>query len=110
MDKGIDLIAAERQRQIDVEGWTQEHDQKHNDFQLSGAAICYAYEAGCTQTYKPRPRIDRLITDLWPFGYNWWRPSSLSSGVIKKEHSIRMLVKAGALIAAEIDRLQNEGE
>lgn len=36
------------------------------------------------------------MPDGWPFGQDWWKPSN---------DPIRNLVKAGALIAAEIDRL-----
>lgn len=34
----IDEIAAERQRQVEVEGWTAEHDDKHADGSLAQAA------------------------------------------------------------------------
>jgi len=36
-----------------------------------------------------------LMENLWPWGKEWWKPSDRR----------RDLVKAGALIAAEIDRL-----
>jgi len=39
------------------------------------------------------------VMSLWPWGSEWWKPS---------KDPIRDLVKAGALIAAEIDRLQKE--
>ena len=42
MKTGIELIAEERQRQIDVEGWTKEHDAKHICDELALAAVCYA--------------------------------------------------------------------
>lgn len=41
MKSGIELIADERQRQIEVEKWTPEHDSEHKTFELSGAAACY---------------------------------------------------------------------
>lgn len=89
MKTGIELIAAERQRQIEVEGWTAEHDDRHDDEQLSLAALCYV-----------RPQSDRLPYSQreWPFETSWWKP--------ERNDRIRELVKAGALIAAEIDRLQ----
>jgi hypothetical protein len=40
---GIERIAEERQRQIEVEGWTSEHDEQHIFGELSGAASCYAH-------------------------------------------------------------------
>jgi hypothetical protein len=42
---GIELIAAERERQVSVEGWTPEHDDKHDSGSLVAAAVTYALEA-----------------------------------------------------------------
>lgn len=38
---GADLIANERQRQLDKEGWTPEHDDKHTELELTRAAVAY---------------------------------------------------------------------
>lgn len=38
----IDEIAAERERQKSVEGWTLEHDDEHADGSLADVAACYA--------------------------------------------------------------------
>lgn len=84
---GAELIAAERQRQMNVEGWTPEHDAEHSQHELLQAAICYAR----TVEYG-----DMQDAEDWPWTENWWKPSA---------DPIRNLVKAGALIAAEIDRL-----
>lgn len=84
---GVDRIAAERSRQIEQEGWTAEHDDGHaNDLLL--AAIAYSYEG--IRTGHP------MALAIWPWDEEWWKPTD----------RIRSLVKAGALIAAEIDRLQ----
>lgn len=85
---GVDLIAAERQRQIDAEGWTPKHDRLHIQGQLVDAAVCYAL--AFTEKSPPGRR--------WPWEQRWWKPSDRK----------RNLVKAGALIAAEIDRLQRK--
>ena len=45
-EDGAALIAAERQRQIDAEGWTPEHDAEHGDDALACAAAVYALPAG----------------------------------------------------------------
>lgn len=94
---GADLIAAERQRQIDVEGRTPEHDARHDEGDLLHAAVCYV-EAGhrVTQGWglHPRPPIGLWV---WPWDHIDWKPDP--------DDPIRNLVKAGALIAAEIDRL-----
>ena len=84
---GAELIAAERQRQIGAEGWTAEHDDEHRGGELARAAIAYAIHA-----YFP---YSASVDYHWP-----WRTR------IKPGSQISDLVKAGALIAAEIDRLQ----
>ena len=89
---GIELIAAERERQISVEGWTAEHDDKHNNRQLVRAAACYADPTYETVEFEMRDTPYR-----WPWEPSWWKPD---------RDPIRNLVKAGALIAAEIDRMQ----
>lgn len=91
---GIELIAEERKRQIEVEGWTPEHDSNHNCGQLSDAAICYAMRGYW------KKRLSTWFAVIWPFGIEWYKPS--------ENDRVRDLVKAGALIAAEIDRLQNK--
>lgn len=85
----IEDIAAERQRQIEVEGWTPEHDDEHGNEELAHAAACYALG---TREVGTNP--DNL-TYIWPWHADWWKPSDRR----------RQLVKAGALIAAEIERL-----
>lgn len=85
MRTGVELIAAERQRQITTEGWTAEHDQKHDQGQLVDAAVCYLV-----------PTDDDVHDWYWPWARSWWKPTP--------DDRIRELVKAGALIAAEIDR------
>ena len=74
---GAGLIAAERQRQVSEEGWTPEHDDEHIDGYLAIAAahLCCGF------------------SDRWGL-YD------------KHRHNRqRQLVIAGALIAAELDRL-----
>lgn len=88
MESGIELIASERQRQIDTEGWTIEHDNTHTKGELAQAAMVYA------MPFKLRPFLQP--TKLWPWNLKWWKPGE----------RINELTKAGALIAAEIDRLQ----
>lgn len=101
---GIELIAAERARQLSEEGWTVEHDDEHNGGELVRAAVAYA---DCNPVMKLRhesfvlksQRAKMVIfSDAWPWGWGWYKPSP--------EDPIRNLVKAGALIAAEIDRMQ----
>jgi hypothetical protein len=97
MKTGIELIADERERQVSQEGWTPEHDNEHEECELTEAAVCYALtgrEVALQATVCPNP-------SGWPWDMKSWKPSP---------DPIRNLVKAGALIAAEIDRLNRAGE
>ena len=89
--KGAELIAAERHRQVTQLGWSAAHDDSHRCGELVVAAIRYA-----TQDLR-RPKLRILAARSWPWAREWWKPSVITE---------RNLVKAGALIAAEIDRLQ----
>jgi hypothetical protein len=96
---GVGLIAKERARQLAVEGWTPEHDDHHTDQSLAQAAACYAW--------PPMRPIE--IKKAWPWKLWEWKPElfAVDAGeVAKAEARIRVLAKAGALIAAEIDRLE----
>lgn len=91
---GADLIAAERRRQIEAEGWTPEHDDEHDGCELTQAAVAYAFQAVDQVNGACWPDEIGLF---WPWDRSWWKSS---------DDPIRNLVKAGALIAAEIDRLK----
>ena len=89
VDSGSQLIAAERQRQIDEEGWTKEHDAQHTHGSLAGAAISYIL--------FNYPTIHHLTKNFWPWEWVLFKPDP--------QDTVRNLAKAGALIAAEIDRI-----
>lgn len=95
MKTGIELIAEERQRQVSGENFRAEHDDQHSDGELADAGAYYALTDGA------RKIVDECDIPVWPFEDNWLKivPGN-SNG------RVRNLVKAGALIAAEIDRLQ----
>ena len=108
-ESGAGLIAAERQRQIETGGYTAEHDDLHNErAELLDAARCYAL-LGRT-SFRPHHRAPH--PDLLPHDYGWpWRSDDQAGPpqVLRwspSQDPIRNLTKAGALIAAEIDRLQ----
>ena len=84
-------VLAERKRQITAEGWTPEHDDEHGDGSMCMAAVCYAEWAH----YGHPNDGEGLIPINWPWAPDWWKPG---------DHR-RNLVKAGALILAEIERL-----
>lgn len=92
---GVEMIAAERTRQIEVEGFI---DDVTNcpDGELVIAAMCYAAPES---TYGPLRFFKSAYRPaMWPWLKRDWKPTP--------DDRIRELVKAGALIAAEIDRLQ----
>jgi len=82
-------VLAERQRQISAEGWTPEYDDQHNSGDMAFAAACYA-------TATPEGFSDIV---QWPWAAKWWKPAGPR----------RNLVKAAALILAEIERLDRAG-
>lgn len=91
MKDGLQRIIAERKRQVEQEGWDEDHDNGHWLGELSAAACCYA-EAAEKQVIG----LTVEISASWPWTHDWWKPS---------DDPIRNLERAGALIAAEIDRL-----
>jgi hypothetical protein len=92
--RGARDVLAERERQIDEEGWTPEHDDQHTDGSIARAAGCYALHASGLPEQHAR--------HFWPWEWKWWKPSP--------QDARRMLVKAAALIIAEIDRLDRAAE
>lgn len=103
---GVEIIAEERQQQIEEHGYTIEHDKHYTNNELLRAAMCYIQQCkyvGCAVWQ------DRVPTD-WPFQAKYWKPRPYFDNnkcpIIDVESAIKMLSKAGAFIAAEIDRLK----
>lgn len=99
---GVEHIAAERQRQIEKEGWTAEHDRQHVGGELAMVAALYAapkrlYE----QNFNNRE-------DYIAFQDPWPRSWACRYDKREKHSRLRRLEIAGALIAAEIDRISVE--
>jgi hypothetical protein len=82
-------VLNERVRQVDIEGWTPEHDDQHGYGQMAGAAACYALQ-GATHWATAE-----AVTRFWPWEGKWWKPTTVRSS----------LVKAAALLIAEIERI-----
>lgn len=98
---GARAIAEERSRQIGAEGYDQWHDDDHDRGQLAMAAVCYAACAAGRKVYVKGLTV--ALSDPWPWDKDSdKRPEGRPP---TREESIRLLEKAGALIAAEIDRL-----
>lgn len=94
MPASILAIAAERRRQIDVEGWTAEHDDEHEPGIIGIAGAAYAMAA--RYRYQGVQQINP--PGCWPWSNDWWKP----------QDNRRDLVRAGALIAAELDRMDRD--
>jgi hypothetical protein len=85
MSPAMLAVIAERRRQVDTEGWTTEHDDAHATGELARAGGAYARKAGTMLNVPPNE---------WPWDADWWKPQGFR----------RDLVRAGALILAEIER------
>lgn len=102
---GADLIAAERERQLTGEEWTSEHDDCHVKGEMALAAAVYA---------MPEETRDIMIFHtplrlwIWPWR-GFWKPGRAPYSHPERtdpiDQRVHELVKAGALMAAEIDRL-----
>lgn len=98
MMTGVGRIAAERERQRVGEGYTAAHDDRHDDATLVAAACCYAALARRQADGTVQISVEGMPPPVgWPWDIYDWKPSN---------DPARNLVKAGALLAAEIDRLQ----
>jgi hypothetical protein len=108
---GIERIAAERTRQIEEEHYDAAHDDEHGIGELSVAAACYAAGASGERIYRMETFAAAVrFVDPWPWSDgDDRRPYDLNEGTLladpTDEQAIRLLEKAGALIAAEIDRI-----
>lgn len=99
MFTGIELIAEERQRQKDAEGYTRQHDSEHINCELAYVASYYAAPENIYVKEETENNI--YFSECWP--RNWDKKYNKKN----KHNRIRQLVIAGALIAAEIDRIQD---
>ena len=84
--RALQDVADERQRQRDAEGWTLDHDDGHKGGELARAGACYALHAGTN--------LGGQTPLFWPWAKEWFKPKTAR----------RDLVRAAALIIAEIER------
>lgn len=112
MKTGIQLIAEEREKQL--KRWSLEHDDEHTAFEISSYAASHIAHAQNVD-FKNHTHYDgagnvarfqvRLIDEETEDGESIWENGN-PFDQIEDKTSIESLVIAGALIAAEIDRLQ----
>lgn len=93
ISKAVDDVIAERVRQIEVEGYDEAHDDKHTNGEIANAAACFAM----TPWRRSLALFggDTVFDRIWPWAKKHWKPKD-------RRHS---LVVAGALIIAEIERI-----
>lgn len=102
---GVEMIVRERNRQIVTERWSSQHDDTHTDDSLAIVAAMYAVADVDNVSVMRHTDINdredqRKYFDAWPA--TW-----AATFDKRAEHPrLRQLAIAGALIAAEIDRLQ----
>ncbi len=110
---GIELIQEERARQV-AKGYNEEHDDGESAFQLSTAAGHYIANAQNKNfkdhshndgTALARFQIRNFETDKWSQEWPWKDKDGRKNADV-----MTSLIKAGALIAAEIDRLLKDQE
>lgn len=97
MKTGIELIAEERERQVSKEKYDADHDDSHGGGSILAAGIAYATAAQHQSIHGKRTDFELVRTMYWPWSKRDWKPSP---------DRVRNLVKAAALLAAEIDREQ----
>ena len=88
---GAELIAKEREEQIEKHGWTAVHDDAHRAGDLVHAAAW----------------ILAVFNSNLPQDIEWPREEDFARKILNHDHQERLAI-AGALIAAEIDKLQRE--
>ncbi len=89
MKTGIELIAAEREEQIKKHGFTKQHDADTH------------YEGSIVEVVKAI--LDNKGAKDFPLGWE-----NFAGKIVKKTYKEKLII-AGALLAAEIDRLQSFG-
>jgi hypothetical protein len=104
---GAELIMLERQRQITEEGYDQEHDDEHVPMTYGRHTVMPLLDAAASYLLAARTQVrhPQATKPGVPAGWPWlnahWKPGAAP---------VLNLAKAGALIAAEIDRLQRLNE
>jgi hypothetical protein len=95
-------VLRERARQVSGEGWDAAHDDAHTLGELALAAACYAINPTSVLARR-EPAPYRLRESWhgwlrWPWAVTWWKPRDRRSN----------LVRAAALLIAEIERVDRE--
>ncbi len=94
-ERALAEIIGERERQRTEERYSIAHDDQHDMGELAGAAASYAISAMAKVMAAPSHELQKVAAAMW-----------MLPAEVKQKHGVRrMLVIAGALILAEIERL-----
>lgn len=99
---GATLIAIDRQRQYTAEGYIGPRDDEYVHGEIGCAAVAYLLAGLEPAAGAPYLDINETARSWWPWHPEYFKPDPADR--------VRTLVKAGALIAAEIDRLNRIGK
>lgn len=111
----IEMIAAERRRQVEEEGFDVSHDDAHDEGELAAAAACFAAP---TLIYGRREHDGSVeFYNMFPDGWGRrWDKRRDPGGALEEPQyfgdprRLRLLTIAGALIVAEMERITRAGE
>lgn len=92
-------VLNERMKQSKVHGFSDAHDDEHDNGALVNAAISYAAPLAFEPKMAPGDALVK-VPSPWPWHANWWRPRGMR----------RNLVKAAALLIAEIERIDRSAD
>lgn len=93
--QGLGIIVSERLEQIDNYGFTGEHHANHPEWYDKGQLI----DAASRLAFKDIEEIHGIEEPPTGWDFDWW------NRLVDKPHVERLGI-AGALLAAEIDRLK----
>lgn len=109
----LELIAQERKRQIEAEGFTPTHDDEHEFGELALVAALYATPVRLFEQAKDLSG-DVYLRDPWPSDwFTKWDKRRYAGEIVNpathtRQERFNLLVKAGALIVAEMERIQRQ--
>ena len=95
--KGTNDVYKERLRQIEI-GYGTDNDDGYTGGELAAAGGCYAFHAAVVLHEGVPPSYGDNPPGWWPFNAASWKPETAREN----------LVKAAALIIAEIDKIDRK--
>ncbi|WPO68738.1 hypothetical protein SDC64_07410 [Acinetobacter haemolyticus] len=101
LSKAINDVLAERERQINVKGYSTDHDDAYEQNELVRAASGYVDQVvGRAWIFESHPNLYRseVASEFWPWDPIYWKPKSPRED----------LVRAAAILIAEIERLDRK--